>query len=202
MKIIIPSDVYKRLRTYVLAIDTEISFLGKVEQKDDVLLVNDFVLLKQQVSYANTILDKEELGKFYESLMNKGENPSNWKVWIHSHASMSAIFSQTDEDTIKSFDLEIPTDNWFLSIVVNHAGDLNARIDIFSPIHLTVQRLEWDISFDDPILVQKVQTEIAEKVSRITRYRRDNISLKEVIERIKKRSATSIILPGEQVDIL
>lgn len=197
MKILIPSDVYKRLRAYVLALDTEISFLGKVEQKDDILTVSDFVLLKQQVSYAHTILDKEELGKFYESLMDKGENPSDWKVWIHSHANMAAVFSTTDDDTIKSFDLEVPTDNWFLSIVVNHAGDLNARVDIFSPLHVTLDKLEWDISFEDAILTQKIKAEIAEKVSKITRVHRDDRNWREVLERIKRRSSTQIILAGE-----
>ena len=177
--------------------DTEISYLGKVERKDDILTVVDFVLLKQQVSYASTILDKEELGKFYESLMDKGENPSDWKVWIHSHAAMVAVFSTTDEDTIKSFDLEVPTDNWFLSIVMNHAGDLNARIDVFYPLHVTLEKLEWDISFDDPILMQAIKLEIAQKVSKLTRYHRDNTNWREVLKRIKRRVPTQIILAGE-----
>jgi len=178
-------------------LDTEISFLGKVERKDDILTVVDFVLLKQQVSYASTILDKEELGKFYESLMDKGENPSDWKVWIHSHAAMVAVFSTTDEDTIKSFDLEVPTDNWFLSIVMNHAGDLNARVDVFYPLHVTLEKLEWDISFDDPILMQAIKLEIAQKVSKLTRYHRDNTNWREVLKRIKRRVPTQIILAGE-----
>ena len=78
MKVIFSSDVFKRLRLYVLSVDTEISFLGKVERNGEILFVSDLVLLKQTVSHTNTVLDQEALGQFYTGIMERGEDPSPW----------------------------------------------------------------------------------------------------------------------------
>lgn len=200
MKILFPSDVYKRLRAYVLAIDTEISFLGKIERKDDTITIRDIVLLKQQSTYGSTILDQEALGQFYNDLMDKGEDPSPWKAWIHSHARMDTFFSGKDEETIESFDLEHPVDNWFLSVVVNHAGDLRARIDIFSPFRHTIDNLNWDIVFTDPVLSEQVKQEIEEKVTKIEYNFNEHHSWRKELERLKQRGFRGQILLPNAID--
>ncbi len=167
MKLIIPSPVYKKLRAYVLAVTTEISFLGKVEKVNNNLVVlHDIYLLPQVVGSAHTVLDKEAMGRFYDDLMEKGEDPSSWKTWIHSHADMQAFYSGTDENTIESFDLERPDDNWFLSIVVNRAGAFIPRIDLFSPIRVTITDIEWDIVFNQDDILPAVIQDIALKVTK------------------------------------
>ena len=196
MNVIFTADVYKKLRAYVLAIDTEIGLFGKVEKKGDVLFVSGLVLLSQQVSWGKTIIDRHALDQFYLSLMDKGIDPSPWKCWIHSHATMKTFFSTTDEATIESFDLEHPVDNWFLSIVVNHAGSLNARLDVFSPFRYTIGNLPWDVEFEDPKLIEEVQKEIAEKVVEIASPYGDGWEKwREQLERMKRRRLpTQIIL--------
>lgn len=198
MKILFPSDVYKRLRAYVLAIETEISFLGKINKKDDTITIKDIVLLKQQSTYGSTILDKEALGQFYSDLMDRGEDPSPWKCWLHSHARMETFFSTKDLETIESFDLELPADNWFLSIVVNHAGSLRGRIDIFSPFRHTIDKLSWDIVFDDPALLEQAKQEISEKVTPISFHFNKQANWREELEKLRKRNLRGqILLPGE-----
>lgn len=165
MNLTIPSSVFKRLRAYVLAVPTEISFLGKVlKQNNHNIILEDIFLLPQVVGGAHTVLDKESLGQFYDAIMQKGEDPSPWRAWIHSHADMQAFYSTTDENTIESFDLERPDDNWFLSIVVNRAGTLIPRIDIFSPYRTTIMNIEWDVVFDQKDIEENIQKEIKEKV--------------------------------------
>ncbi len=200
MKILFPSDVYKRLRAYVLAIDTEISFLGKIDRKDDVITISDIALLKQESTYGSTVLDQEALGQFYNELMDKGEDPSPWKAWIHSHARMDTFFSGKDEETIESFDLEVPTDNWFLSIVVNHAGSVRARIDVFSPFRHTLDKLSWDIVFTDPILSEQVKQEISQKVTIIEYGYRGQHDWRKELEALKRRGVRGQILLPNGVD--
>lgn len=166
MNLTIPSSVYKRLRAYVLYVTTEISFLGKVTKLNNYSVVlEDIFLLPQTVSAGHTTLDQESLGQFYDVLMQKGEDPSPWRAWIHSHAEMQAFYSQTDENTIESFDLERPEENWFLSIVVNRAGTLIPRIDVFSPYRFTIKNIEWDILFDQQDIKEDIRKEVADKVS-------------------------------------
>jgi len=200
IKILFPSDVYKRLRAYVLAIDTEISFLGKIDKKDDVLTISDIALLKQESTYGSTILDQEALGQFYNELMDKGEDPSSWKAWIHSHARMETFFSTKDLETIESFDLEVPTDNWFLSVVVNHAGGVRARIDVFSPFRHTMDKLSWDIVFTDPTLSEQVKQEIAEKVTTIEYRYNGRTDWRKELEKLKRRELRGQILLPNGVD--
>ena len=184
----------------MLAIDTEISFLGRVTKKGEDLFIDDIELLKQKVTAGNTILDQEALGVFYDEIMKKGEDPSPWKVWLHSHASMDSFFSSIDNKTIESFDLEVPTDNWFLSVVTNHAGKTKVRLDVFSPFRHTFQNIDWDISFDDPSLLTAAKQEIAQKVEKVEYAYRDNINWREILERMKRhRLPANIILPGEIV---
>jgi hypothetical protein len=198
MNIIFLSDVYKRLRTYVLAIDTEISFLGKVKKENGNLTIEDIRLITQQVSAGNTIMDQDALGIFYDELMEKGEDPSPWKVWIHSHAKMDSFFSTIDNATIESFDLETPNDNWFLSVVTNHAGKTKIRLDIFSPFRYTFNNLEWDIRYDDPALFKEATKEMAEKVTNVEYSYNRNINWREILERMKRRNHPAcILLPSE-----
>ena len=200
MKIIFPSNIYERLRAYVLAVDTEISFLGKEERIGDTIIINDIALFKQESTYGSTILDRVALGKLYDNLMDKGENPSNWKTWIHSHAGMNAYFSGKDKETIESFDLEHPVDNWFLSVVVNHAGDLQARIDVFSPFRHTIDKLSWDIVFTNPLLSEQVKREIEEKVTTIEYRYNEYHDWRKELEALKRRGFRSQILLPNVVD--
>lgn len=52
-----------------------------------------------------------------------------------------------------------------MSIVTNHAGDVLARIDIFSPIRLVVNEIPLEISYEDREVKLNVIDEIAEKVT-------------------------------------
>jgi hypothetical protein len=195
MNLAIPSSVYKRLRAYVLAVTTEISFLGKVTKINPrSVLLEDIFLLPQFVGGSHTTIEKESLGKFYDALMQKGENPSSWRAWIHSHADMNAFYSSTDEDTIESFDLECPEENWFLSLVVNRAGTLIPRIDVFSPYRITISDVEWEIVFDQTDIMPEIQKEILEKV-----FKKEPTNLKDVLK--TKKWFPNLILP-KQIDII
>lgn len=164
MKVIFPVTVYQKLRAYVESTRYEISGLGKLSRKDDLLIVEDVRIFKQKVTAAETVLNHRELAAFYDEIIKEEGDLSNWKLWWHSHATFDTFFSSTDIATIKDFDSEMYQDNWMLSIVTNHKKDLQARLDVFYPFHITLDDLDWDISYEDRNIKLNVLDEIAEKV--------------------------------------
>jgi hypothetical protein len=167
MKIKIPASVYQKIRSYVDNISTEISGLGKIElTMDGDIIIRDAKIFKQKVTPTGTILDKNDLGKFYNRLMDEEGGLENWKLWWHSHAEMEVFFSGTDEQTIEDFDNETDHDNWLLSLVSNHAGDILFRLDIFQPIRLTFEKLEWEIIWEDVAADVLAIQEINEKIEK------------------------------------
>jgi hypothetical protein len=143
--------------------------LGKIARLEDLdknntFAVEDIKIFEQEVSHGGTLISQKDLASFYDELMEKGEDPSVWKLWWHSHASMDVFWSGTDEETIEDFDNETEKDNWLLSIVTNLDGDILNRLDIFSPFRIKKEGLPWEIIFDDPIIPQEIIDEVREKV--------------------------------------
>ena len=165
MKLVFPVDQYKKLRAYVDSIKYEISGLGKVSIVDDDILVEDIRIFEQKVTGGNTILNKDALAKFYDDLMKADEDLGKWKLWWHSHANMEASWSSVDEATIEDFDNQMPKDNWIVSLVTNRSAKTLIRVDIFQPIRVTIEDIDWTLSFEDKKLAEKIQDEITEKVT-------------------------------------
>ena len=164
MKVLVPVDVYRQLRVYVESIKYEISGLGKVFVSGQTITITELKLFNQTVSGVETHLDKRALGRFYDELMQADENIGDWRLWWHSHADMKTFWSPTDHATIDDFDNESKEDNWFLSLVTNRPGDLLFRVDVFSPIRLIRDNLEWDIDFSDEAAVSRFEDEVRAKV--------------------------------------
>lgn len=164
MKIIFPVAVYQKFRSYIQGTPYEISGLGKISIADQIITIEDIRIFKQHVSAGETVLDHRELGKFFDDIIKKGEDPSVWKLWWHSHADFNVFFSGIDERTIDDFDNETPHENWMLSIVANHKNETLARVDIFNPIRCTITDIDWEISFEDRQIKTASLDEIAEKV--------------------------------------
>lgn len=164
MRIIIPVAVFQKLRAYVDNSKYEISGLGKIKREGDIITVEDVRIFRQTVTSGETTLDHRSLSDFYDEIITEEGDLSQWKLWWHSHATFQTFFSPTDLDTIADFDNEMHEDNWMLSIVTNHKGDLLARLDVFYPFHIILNDLEWDIAYEDRQITLAARDEIAEKV--------------------------------------
>ncbi len=164
MKLIFPIKQYQKLRTYVNATEYEISGLGKVKKDGENFVIEEVRLFRQKATMGNTILDKRDLGKFYDELVRNGEDLRNWKLWFHSHCDMEAFWSSVDVKTIEDFDNEMAQDNWMISLVTNKSGKTLIRIDIFQPIRCTIDDIDFDIDFEDKELEEATLDEITEKV--------------------------------------
>ena len=76
-----------------------------LEDKDGDWIILDPVILKQEISASNCVLDKEELAKYYTRTgMSKKYKKANYRfLWWHSHHTMAAFWSNTDLTAIEEF---------------------------------------------------------------------------------------------------
>lgn len=166
MKIIISNKAFQKMRGYVEGVKKEISGLGKIsyDEKNQEFTVHDVKIFKQKVTGVDTVLDQGALGKFYDEIMKTEGDLTNWKLWWHSHADMDTFFSGTDKSTIEDFDNETKEDNWFLSIVTNRAGDMEARVDLFYPLRVTVDNIYCEPESISEEVKKEVKKDIEENV--------------------------------------
>jgi len=149
------------LQAYVNLSEGEVSGIGKVERLGSDFLVTEILLLEQESSWASTELDLNALARFLEGLLERGEDPSAYKLWWHSHSEAEVFWSVTDDETCQGFN-----NRWMLSVVINKVGDLLGRIDVYEPIHLTS---ELPVKVYTPLAeeeLEAIKEELAQKVRR------------------------------------
>ena len=138
-----------------------------LEDKDGDYILEDPVILKQEISSGNCELDGEQLAIHYSKMIGKhGNNVRH--CWWHSHHTMGAFWSGTDDATILSH----PAKDWTLSLVVNLKKEYKLRIQFFSPfmheenVELNFLQEEYDV--DDAI--DKEVEELCTKETRVITY--------------------------------
>tara|TARA_R110002020_G_scaffold249703_2_gene463679 strand:- start:27643 stop:28542 length:900 start_codon:yes stop_codon:yes gene_type:complete len=94
------------------------------------------VILKQEISAANTSIDKEALAKYYTkeaSYMQQAHPGLNYRfLWWHSHHTMAAFWSGTDHKAIEEFS----DGDMSFALVVNLKQEYKFRISIWKPIEV------------------------------------------------------------------
>ena len=86
-------------------------------------------ILKQENSTSNTILDKEVLPEYYIDMAMKHGDKIRY-CWWHSHHTMSAFWSATDQTEIKAW----KNSSWSLALVVNLFHDYCLNVTTWDPI--------------------------------------------------------------------
>jgi hypothetical protein len=98
--------------------------------------VEDPVILKQEISRANTSIDKDELAKYYTKTalhMQEKWPELNYRfLWWHSHHTMEAFWSGTDHTAIEEFS----DGDMSFALVVNLKQEYKFRISIWKPIEV------------------------------------------------------------------
>ena len=86
----------------------------------------DPVILKQEVSGGSTSLDQEELAHYYTDVaMKRKKNPLRYRfLWWHSHHTMGAFWSGTDDKAIE----EMSDGDFSFALVVSWKSDPNEHI--------------------------------------------------------------------------
>jgi len=116
------------------AYDTEKSEIGgmsvMVEDVDNDWELLHPVILEQEISGGNTILDKDALAVYYTMQAKKMGNKNYRFCWWHSHHTMSAFWSSTDLKAIDEFN----EGDFSFALVVNLKGGYKFRVSVWSPV--------------------------------------------------------------------
>ena len=104
---------------------TEIGGFG-ITSPDDLLLVEDFVTVKQAVTMASVSFDDESVADFVEAQVDAGRKPEQFlRIWLHTHPGDSPNPSGTDEQT---FGRVFGSCNWAVMFILAEEGETYARL--------------------------------------------------------------------------
>ena len=92
----------------------------------------DPCILKQENSTTNTILDKDVLPEYYIDMAMKYGDKIRY-CWWHSHHTMGAFWSTTDENEIKQW----KNSSWSLALVINLFQDYCLNVSTWDPVEHT-----------------------------------------------------------------
>ena len=111
------------------------------------------VIMEQTVSGGLCTLDETSLAQYYvKQAMEHGKDVRF--CWWHSHHTMAAFWSGTDDATI----LSMPSKDWTVSLVVNLKREYKLRIQFFEPFlheeNVELNFLTVDVDVDDTILAE------------------------------------------------
>ena len=138
-----------------------------VDEEGDFMLHNPEIM-KQTVSGGECNLDAAELGQYYCKQAKKYGDDVRF-CWWHSHHTMGAFWSGTDDHTI----LTNPSKDWTLSLVVNLKREYKLRIQFFKPflhevnVELNMMTVDNDIS---KAIIDEVKEKCAKEAPIVKSY--------------------------------
>tara|TARA_R100001463_G_scaffold46825_3_gene95527 strand:- start:985 stop:1890 length:906 start_codon:yes stop_codon:yes gene_type:complete len=185
MEIHIDSKSWKKIINYSEAAydlhRAEIGGMAVCIKKDDDWWIEDPVILKQVISGGNTVLQKDELAKYYTKIASskKYKNAEYRFLWWHSHHTMAAFWSSTDLEAIEEFN----EGDFSFALVVNLKEEYKLRVSVWEPIevHKDVELLIENNEKEVPKSIikevnDKCSTQTSSYTSKINSYKNGNQS--------------------------
>ena len=157
-------EVDQRLRHWVDIASGEMSALGMVEEVAGGFVVTKVFLPKQTCGPADTELDQGAIAQLLTELDAGDEEISRLRLWAHSHATFRTFWSGTDESTVR----QLANGEWTLSLVVNKAGERRCRLDVWKPVHVTLDELPVSVFHEDLGLRADCERLFRERVTEVS----------------------------------
>ena len=117
-----------------------------VPQKDGRYKISDVEILKQENSGTNTTLDGDSVAAYKMKYAMKHKNKGMKYVWWHSHHTMGAFWSGTDENEINAWENE----SFSLALVINLKEEYKFRVSIWKAVGLPIAQ-----HYDIPLTIEK-----------------------------------------------
>jgi len=163
LTVLVAPAAEQRLRHWIGLARGEVSGLGTVIPHDDGLLVEDVFLLEQTCTGSHTELDDEAVAQLLVDLDGQGIDIGTVRLWWHSHGTMPAFWSNTDESCIEG----LANDSYLVSLVSNKRAQDLVRVDLFHPFVATFDDLPLVIDVGDLGLRDQCEAEFREKVREV-----------------------------------
>ncbi|MCI0361662.1 MAG: hypothetical protein L0211_24525 [Planctomycetaceae bacterium] len=105
--------------------DTEVGGFG-ISAAEDLLLVEDICLIRQQCSSITVKFDDEAVADYFDRQVDQGLAPERFaRIWIHTHPGSSPHPSSTDEET---FARCFGSADWAVMFILACGGQTYARL--------------------------------------------------------------------------
>jgi hypothetical protein len=159
----IPPKIYAELMFYAWTVDAEVGGVGTLEfncPEPNDIYVTEVFLEKQKVHGTECLLSKDD--STYEKLIlsNEIEKACKLQLWWHSHHTMGAGHSTTDDTTMREWSGE-----YVVALVINRKGDLKAKLMTKIPV-MVVGDIEVRINWLDIEAGEEMGAEVAAKVTK------------------------------------
>ena len=148
----IHANAWSKIKNWVkLASPDEVSALGLIDElRDDNnsiigFLISEVFLLDQTCNVVETSIDDEAVSKLMVDLSDNGHDLSKLKCWIHSHGKMGVFWSKTDDECCQ----QLSNNSYTVSIVTNLKGEILCRLDIYNPVHVTIDEIPVQIYYPE-----------------------------------------------------
>ena len=93
---------------------------------DDLLFVQEFITVRQDVTCVSVKFDDEAVSKFFDEQVDLGRKPEQFaRLWLHTHPGESPEPSSTDEQTFKRV---FGACQWAVMFVLAQDGSTYARL--------------------------------------------------------------------------
>jgi hypothetical protein len=105
--------------------DTEVGGFG-IANPNDLLLIEDFVIVRQTATSASINFDDESVADFFDQQVDEGRQPEQFaRCWIHTHPGNCPNPSCVDEET---FARVFGGSDFAIMLILANGGDVYARL--------------------------------------------------------------------------
>ena len=155
-----------KMALYVQGCDKEIGWLGKATKNENIYIIHDVYLFKQEVHSATCELTPEGLSDFVLDMYTNhtdiaDEVVNNLRLWGHSHVNMGVSPSSQDDNQMDSFKESNP---WFLRVIANKSGEMEFSLYDYEQ-QVQFKNVKWfEYRANEFSLQDEIKAEIALKV--------------------------------------
>jgi proteasome lid subunit RPN8/RPN11 len=106
--------------------DTEIGGFGVSRSDDDLLVVEDFITVRQKVTAVSVAFDDDAVADYFEAQVDAGRIPEQFgRIWMHTHPGNSPEPSGVDEAT---FSRVFGGCTWAIMFILARGGRTYCRL--------------------------------------------------------------------------
>ena len=117
---------WAKLLYFCHAGDTEIGGFGVASDPKELLIIDDFVTVKQATTCVSVVFDDTAVADYFERQVDLGHKPEQFaRVWLHTHPGDCPYPSGTDEQT---FDRVFRGCDWAVMFILARGGQTYCRL--------------------------------------------------------------------------
>jgi len=158
-RLLVPRPLWDDIQARCRLLSCECSGFGAVVVEKGDLVLKKLYRVPQSCTGANTDVDQTS-PRTHQVLRDcYAEYGVDPRLWWHSHNSMSAFWSGTDEATKRSLFRD-----WGVALVINHRGEWKCSLVTSRPVPLDYELPIFTFGQPEPIDYDRLKKELAEDV--------------------------------------